>query len=103
MDPTIIKTIAITVCALGLLVVLPIIALLLEHQRKMARLIRGEKVEETDTAVVVGVHAVGGGKGSTVKALEERVIELERELSAMKAMLPDRIDEEMRARQELQN
>lgn len=102
MDPTIIKTIAITACVLGLLVVLPIIALLLEHQRKMARLIRGEKVEENETAVIVGVHAVGG-KESKVKALEDRVAELEQELASMKSMLPGHIDEEMRARQELQN
>ncbi len=102
MDPTIVKTIGITACILGLLVVLPVIALMLEHQRKMARLIRGEKVEENDTAVIVGVHAVAG-KDSKVKALEERVTELEQELAALKSILPGQIDEEMRARQELQN
>ncbi len=104
MDPTIVKTIAITVGILAVVVVLPMVGLFLEHQRKMARLMRGEPVEEQDTAVVVGVHAAMAPKNAAeVKELRERVQTLEQEVAFLKSQLPPRFDEELRARSELQS
>jgi hypothetical protein len=39
----------------GLLVILPVVAILTEHQRKMARILHGQTVPEESSTVVVGM------------------------------------------------
>ncbi len=72
------------------LVVLPIVALLLEHQRKMARLIRGESPEESGSSEIAALFGAGGGgsDGSAVRALMERVSQLEAEVASLRRSLP---------------
>lgn len=44
----------------GLLVVIPVVAILTEHQRKMARILQGQEVKEEAKEhgqVVIGIHA----------------------------------------------
>lgn len=84
MDASIVKTIAITSFFILVLVVLPIVALLLEHQRKMARLMRGEKLDDDDHALATLV----GAKSDPNPALERRVTELEAEVATLRATLP---------------
>ncbi len=65
-------------CAVALIV------FLLEHQRKMVRLIRGEKVEEGPDviAAMMGGSAASDGK---IKGLESRIEHLERTVFMLQA------------------
>lgn len=85
MDPTIVKTFVIATSLVLLLVVLPIVMLLLEHQRKMAKLMRGEKTEEHAETIAM---LLGSGKyDAQTPALEARVTALEAEVAALRSSL----------------
>ncbi len=103
MDVVMVKTIAITAVIFSVVVVLPLVALFLEHQRKMARLIRGEEVDESDSPVVVGLQATMGVKPEQIRVLTERISHLEVEVAELRTTLPARVEEELRARSELRS
>ncbi|HVT11320.1 MAG TPA: hypothetical protein VHE55_03560 [Fimbriimonadaceae bacterium] len=55
----------------GLLVIVPVVAILTEHQRKMARILHGQPESEKEgTKVVIGVHASGKPKGTATAGNE---------------------------------
>src|SRR5689334_4176319 len=62
MDPVALAGIGV---GFGLLVILPIVAILTEHQRKMARILHGQSETEKNEGngqVVIGLHANLGNK-----------------------------------------
>lgn len=77
MDVTIIKTIAISATFILVFVLLPIVVLMLEHQRKMARLMRGESLDEDKTQLGVLL----GMKQNDDSALEARIAALESQVA----------------------
>ena len=91
MDPAIVRTIALSAIFILVLVVLPIVVLLLEHQRKMARLMRGEKLEENDQTLAV---LMGAGKIESNPGLEARVAALEAEVAVLRGALAPRTESE---------
>lgn len=74
-----VKTIGITLTLIAIFVVLPIVALLTEHQRKMALLMRGEKSEDKDALSLL----MGTDSKEELAALRERVDLLESRLKAL--------------------
>lgn len=84
MDPQVLKTIAIATVTLVVFVVVPIVAMLLEHQRKMVRLMRGESTPE-------GNETLGMLLGATPKSespeLAARVAVLEAEVAQLRTAL----------------
>lgn len=92
MSPEVLKAVLITAVCFGLLVVVPIIAIMTEHQRKMARLIRGEKEETSETAEIL--RALNGTpekhvSSDELRALGERMTRLEQAVSQLAASQPD--------------
>ena len=86
MSPEVLKTVVISILFLAIFVVLPILYLLMDHQRKMVRLMRGEQVEETDTAMLLmGVSKPQALSGGESQALADRVRALESEVALLKA------------------
>ncbi|MEQ1821364.1 MAG: hypothetical protein ABL949_02525 [Fimbriimonadaceae bacterium] len=82
MDPAVVKVIGICFVIM-LSVVGAVIVFMLEHQRKMTRILRGEHVEESTGLVAQLV--TGAGDPSQVKALEARVEQLERTVFMLQA------------------
>ncbi len=62
----------------GLLVVVPVVAILTEHQRKMARILHGQADTEQEGSrqVIIGVHATAKGKEPAAAADNEVLEEL---------------------------
>jgi ribosomal protein L29 len=65
----------------GLLVILPVVAILTEHQRKMARILHGQTVPEESSTVVMGMAA-----GKLNDKTENAVLD---ELRSMRSELAD--------------
>lgn len=78
MDVTVIKTIAISATFILVFVLLPIVVLMLEHQRKMARLMRGESIDDSKTqlGLILGVKQT-----ADTQALEDRIAALETQVA----------------------
>ncbi len=90
MDVEVLKVVSITVGIILVVVVLPIVVLMLEHQRKMAQILRGqtpEKTDRSDLAVLMGVAPVDG---ADLSELRRRIENLEAELARTRAELPIR-------------
>lgn len=88
-----VKTVGITLTLIAIFVILPIVALLTEHQRKMALLMRGDKSEEKDALSL----SMGTDSMDELAELRARVDRLESRLGALdRATDPavrDRIEE----------
>lgn len=72
----------------GLLVIVPVVAILTEHQRKMARILHGQSENERSEGngqVVIGLHANLGGK-KTPESTNNAVVD---ELRALRGELAD--------------
>ncbi|MCO5298103.1 MAG: hypothetical protein M9921_14740 [Fimbriimonadaceae bacterium] len=72
------KTAGVAVLLAGVFVVVPIVAILLEHQRRMAKLIRGEKDEPSEL-----IHLLSGTPKSNSQ-LEARIEALEAEVRELR-------------------
>ncbi len=83
MDVTVIKTIAISATLILVFVLLPIVVLMLEHQRKMARLMRGESLDEDKTQLGILL----GMKQQDESALEARITALESQVADLQQAL----------------
>src|SRR5579862_8259571 len=83
-----IKAIAIGAVMFGLLVIVPMIAILTEHQRKMAKIVRGQQdTEEKDRdQVIIGLHADIGNRKVNKGSADGQVLD---ELRAMRGELAD--------------
>lgn len=89
MSPETLKTVLIVGLFFGLFVVVPIVAILAEHQRKMMRLMRGEKEGPSETAELLAVlNGQAPPRTAEVEALKARVNELEEKLSELQSSLP---------------
>lgn len=85
MDPVALAGIGV---GFGLLVILPIVAILTEHQRKMARILHGQSENERSEGngrVVIGVHANVGNK-KQAETTNDAVVD---ELRALRSELAD--------------
>lgn len=61
-----------------------VIVFMLEHQRKMARILRGEKVDE-GADLVTAIMSSGAKDPDNTKALESRIEQLERTVFELQA------------------
>ncbi len=82
MDAGLVKTAGLIALLVGIFVVLPVVALLMEHQRKMVLLMRGEKSDDKD--VMQMLLGSKSGDSQQLQALEARVAILEAELGSLK-------------------
>lgn len=99
MSPDVIKTITISVVLFALFVVLPIVVLMLEHQRKMVLLMRGESEKDTSTDFIKALAGVESTDQAEVDALRNRVTLLEAQVAQLSARsLPDGESEAMKQR-----
>jgi hypothetical protein len=77
------------VVAFGLVVVLPVVAIMAEHQRKMARIMRGEtnlEREEDLNQVIIGVGAVKSEKNDRQSSANKELLD---EIRALRGELAD--------------
>lgn len=90
MSPEVLKTITISVLFFSIFVVLPVLYFLMDHQRKMVRLMRGEHVDETETAMVMmGAMKSSAPSAAELAVLTERIRALESEVALLKATQAD--------------
>lgn len=89
MSPETLKTVLIVGLFFGLFVVVPIVAILAEHQRKMMRLMRGEKEGPNETAeLLAALNGQAPPRTAEIEALKARVSELEAMVTELKSSLP---------------
>ncbi len=75
MTPDVIKVIG--VCAIFLIAIIgALVVFMLEHQRKMTRILRGEQVDESGDTLAALMGSISGDSAK-IKALEARIEQLE--------------------------
>lgn len=83
------KAAGIAVVLVGVFVVVPIVAILLEHQRKMAKLIRGQREEPSELVhLLTGANPTNPALEARVEALEAEVRELRSQASLAPRNVP---------------
>jgi uncharacterized protein YceH (UPF0502 family) len=86
-----IKVVTMAIVAIAVFVVVPLIIVFTEHQRKMIKLLRGLNDEESNP-----IKALFGN--TETSRLEARIDHLEREVATLKAKIPQAEEEHLHQR-----